>query len=420
MPWQRLVADVACELVDGRPAYREVFVTTPRQSGKTTLFLSWQVDRCVNWGMPQRSVFTAQTGKDARDKWLDELFPLLKMSRLRPLIGRVNEGMGNESIRWTTGSIIRLLSTSAASGHSKTIHQAVLDEIWHDDDDRREQGLRPAMVTVPDAQLLICSTAGTQASTVYNQKRERGRAAAETDSGQGMAYFEWSAPDGWDPDDEAAWPTFMPALGNTIGVEAIRAERTAMEDDAFRRAYGNIPAGMAGGEIIGPDLWQRVCVDDAAPSGRLRFGLDVAEDRSSTAIVADDGKTVELVDHRPGTSWAANRSNELVGRHGGTVVIDGGGPAGSLGDDLDSCEQITGREVAQACGVMYDAVVDRTVTFRRHPAFDRAVEGLAKRQIGDLWVWSRRSSAADITPFMAATLAHARDEQPTQPLGAWR
>ena len=36
MPWQRLVADVGCEIdpVTGLPAYREVRVTIPRQSGK--------------------------------------------------------------------------------------------------------------------------------------------------------------------------------------------------------------------------------------------------------------------------------------------------------------------------------------------------------------------------------------------------
>ena len=131
MPWQRLVADVGCELdpVTGLPAYREVFVTIPRQSGKTTLFLSWQIDRSLNWGRPQRSVFTAQTGKDARDKWIDELFPLIRHSELSPLVKQINQGMGNESITWKTGSGIRLASTSATSGHSKTLDQAVL-ELW--------------------------------------------------------------------------------------------------------------------------------------------------------------------------------------------------------------------------------------------------------------------------------------------------
>src|ERR1043166_6947186 len=60
MPWQAYVADVGCEIdsATGLPAYREVVVTVPRQSGKTTLFLSWQIDRCLNWGRPQRSAFT--------------------------------------------------------------------------------------------------------------------------------------------------------------------------------------------------------------------------------------------------------------------------------------------------------------------------------------------------------------------------
>src|SRR6266700_1184439 len=111
---------------------------------------------------PQRSAFTAQSGKDARDKWIDELFPLLRRSRaLRPgagLTARIYEGMGNEYIRFTNGSVIRLLSTSASSGHSKTLHQAVLDEIWHDADSRREQGLGPSMLTIADAQALMCST----------------------------------------------------------------------------------------------------------------------------------------------------------------------------------------------------------------------------------------------------------------------
>src|SRR5882724_7540862 len=175
MPWQRDAAMVGCEIdpATGLPAYREVIITVPRQQGKTTLYLSWQINRCTSprWAQPQRSAFTAQSGKDARDKWLDELFPLIRRSRkVMPLVGRIYEGMGNEYVRFRNGSLIRLLSTSTSSGHSKTLHQAVLDEIWHDADNRREQGLRPAMITTADAQVLVCSTAGTDASVVLNRK----------------------------------------------------------------------------------------------------------------------------------------------------------------------------------------------------------------------------------------------------------
>jgi len=170
----------------------------PRQTGKTTLFLAFQIHRCTapRWSHPQRSAFTAQSGKDARDKWLDELFPLIRRSRkLKPLVRRIYEGMGNEYISFTNGSLIRLLSTSSSSGHSKTLHQSVLDEIWHDTDNRREQGLGPAMITIADAQVLVCSTAGTAASVVLDRQMELGRAAAREDSGHGIAYFEYSAPE---------------------------------------------------------------------------------------------------------------------------------------------------------------------------------------------------------------------------------
>lgn len=407
MPWQRLVADVGCEIdsVTGFPAYREVVVTVPRQSGKTALFLSWQIDRCLNWGRPQRSAFTAQTGKDARDKWLDELFPLIRNSKLSPLVAKngIKEGMGNESIHWKTGSLIRLLSTSAGSGHSKTLHQAVMDEIWYDVDDRREQGLRPAMITIADAQLLVCSTAGTAGSTIYNRKVAAGRKAVADDTG-GVAYFEWSAPDDWDPADEESWWTFMPALGYTIGPEAIRAERGAMEPGEFRRAYGNRSA--PGADLVIPvDVWRRVCNPTAKPDGQLRFGVDVAEDRASSAIVAVGGGVFELVDHRAGTGWVVGRCNELTAMHGGRVALDFGGPAGVLADSINDCDRLQGREVTQACAAMYDAIVEARVTFRTDTAFDKAVEGVVKKPVGDNWVWSRKASMEDVTPLMAATVA---------------
>src|SRR6266702_3964125 len=260
MPHQREIAMVGGEIDrrTGLPAYRTVIVTVTRQTGKTTLYVSWQIHRCTapRWEHPQRSAFTAQSGKDARDKWLDELFPLIRRSRaLRPLVARIYEGMGNEFIRFTNGSLIRLLSTSTSSGHSKTLHQAVLDEIWHDADGRREQGLRPAMITVADAQVLVCSTAGTAASVVLERKVEQGRAAVQEDSGRGIAYIEFSAPDGWDPADEESYFGFMPALcpappcrcgggkwRHTVTMDAIRSERASMtEPGAFERAYGNIP-----------------------------------------------------------------------------------------------------------------------------------------------------------------------------------
>ena len=63
MPWQQHVADVALEIdpETGRLAYRELVLTVPRQSGKTTLILALAVHRAIGFGQPQRITYTAQT-----------------------------------------------------------------------------------------------------------------------------------------------------------------------------------------------------------------------------------------------------------------------------------------------------------------------------------------------------------------------
>ena len=51
MPWQRHVVDVALELrPDGIPAYRQVTLSVPRQSGKSTLLAALMVHRLLGWG----------------------------------------------------------------------------------------------------------------------------------------------------------------------------------------------------------------------------------------------------------------------------------------------------------------------------------------------------------------------------------
>ena len=448
MPWQQLVADVGCEIdpATGLPAYREVRVTVPRQSGKTTLFLSWQINRCVSrrWKHPQRSVFTAQTGKDARDKWLDELFPLIRNSKIRSLVAtkgkrlEINEGMGNESIRFRTGSLIRLLSTSTTSGHSKTLHQAVMDEVWHDTDDRREQGLRPAMITMPDAQLLVCSTAGTEDSVILNRKVETGRAAVAADVGSGVAYFEWSAPDEWDASDDDSFYDFHPALcpnppcrcapagerwRHTITIEAIRAERDAMELAEFCRAYGNRKPtrGVNAWQVISESAWLARRGPTSKLDGRPAFGVYVPPDRSYTAIGAAGASTLGgrhievpgrdgVLDYRPGTKWAVSRMKELEQHKPSVLVIDDK----ALADEAEAAGLTVHRagpaDMVTACQLLYDGVAGpdesaRDVWHIGQEEVDGAVEGAVKRDIGGSWAWARRDLAVDVTPLAAVSLA---------------
>ncbi len=411
MPWQGLVADVGTEIDPdtGQPAYREVICTVPRQSGKTTLVLSFELQRALRWSGAQRIAYTAQTGWDARRKLIDDQAPMLMNSALRAGVDRVLRGSGNESITFRNGSRIDVLATTEAAGHGRVIDFAVIDEAFSDTDDRREQALLPAMATKSAAQLLVVSTMGTDASTYLNRKIEAGRNAVGMDAGYGVAYFEWSAVDDADIDDPDTWRGCMPALGLTINESVVRHARQTMSEGDFRRAMLN-QRTSSDERVIPLSMWEQVCRDDVTPSGQMRFALDVNPERSAAAIAAADmDGNGELIDHRPGVSWVVERVVELAKRWGGEVSLDAYGPAGSLADEIEAqgvkVRRLTSRDVAYACASFFDAVVDHKIRIRRNTALDDAAAAARRRVTGDSWVWARRDTDCDISPLVALTVA---------------
>lgn len=420
MPWQQYVYDVAGEIdpATGCPAYREVIITVPRQNGKTAVLLTFMADRCVSdWGGPQRVLYGAQTGKDAKEKLVEDLAPQLIASGLRSALHPVkplHQGTGNEKVVWRNGSLTKLLNSSDSSGHGKTTHQAQLDEVWKYEDNAAEQAALPSMNTVADAQLFITSTAGTDESTYLLSKVTLGRElVAADDTTSGIAYFEWSADPDADLDDPVAWRSCMPALGHTITEATVRHARRSMTDDAeFARAYLNIWPGGRGADwlLIPEGVWGAVQGDEETiPQGRLSFALEVRPDRSGAAIVAaDPDGTVELVECRPEVGWAADRVIDLTQRHDGVAVLDERSPAAPLVPTLeDACElvKLSTKDVVAACGGFFDKVADGALAVRPHPELTDSVAGARKRKVGDAWVWNRDPAGANAAPVMAASLA---------------
>ncbi len=425
MPWQRLVADVGLELDPdtGLPAYREVWFSVMRQSGKTALALPLEVHRCISptWGSPQRVVYTAQTGWEAKTKFLEDQVPILEASPLGKLVtksggGRIRRAQGDWGANFGgSGGAIDVLGSSPSAGHGRTLDLGVIDEAWKDEDDRREQAILPAMVTRPMAQLLGFSTMGTDASTYLNRKVETGRAAASEDVGSGMAYFEWSIPEDADIDDPEVWWEFMPALGYTISEAAVAHARQTMSEGEFRRAFGNQKT-TSSVRIIPSAVWDAVQDPDAEPSGELTWGVDLlrgvdGHDDAASIGVSGSG-CVAVVDHRPGTVWLVDRMKQLHGQRGGNIVIDGGGPAASVADEMEDAGlpvvRLANGGTVSACGRMYDAIADGKVRVYPSRELDEAVAGLAKKTVGDRFVWARTASTADVTPLMAVTLAATR------------
>ncbi len=413
MPWQRQVADVGLEILpDGRPAYREVTVTVPRQSGKTTLVLSWEIQRALGWtqllGAPQRIAYSAQTGKDAREKLLDDQWPLLTPHRRLFGIDRPIRTNGSEAIIWKNGSRLILLASGSDSGHGKTLDLGVKDELFADVDFRRDQALNPAMATRAHAQILTASTMGTLESIPLNSAVEAGRAAVDAGQGSGVAYFEWSAHPDNDPADPETWWRCMPALGRTISLEVVQHAFQTLPLGEFRRAYTNVMTD-AEERVIPKAVWDAVCVADVEAVGEL-FAVDMNHERSAGGIVAiGAGPVVEVVDYRPGTAWLIDRCVELSESYGAApFAVDKTGPAGVFIDELTrrgvKVVETDAINLTRACGAFYDRVFESQITIRTNSDLDRAVAGAEKRPVGDSWVWTRKNSKLDISLLVAASI----------------
>ncbi len=412
MPWQRQVVDAALEYdeASGRPAYREVWVTVPRQSGKTLAMAVVMLERAIARVDPQRIAYTAQTGWDARKKLIEDIAPEITGSPLGDTVTRVLRGAGMEAVEFKNGSRIEVLPSTPAAGHGKTLDLGVIDEAFHDGDLRREQSMIPAMATKPDAQILGISTAGTDASVLLNRKVEQGRRAVAEGADSGIAYFEWSAaPDDADRiGDPKLWATFMPALGHTIDESVVQHAFDTMELDEFLRAFGNIPT-IGDTREIPPGLWDAVALEDAAPAGGLAVAVDCTPDRSHVSVVvADADGQVEVVDHRTGTGWVVDRVTQ-VAAEGHAVFVDEGGPAGTFCDPLEAAGvevvRLGTREFVQACSGFYDAIVEQTIRVRPSAALDAAVVAAAKRSVSDSWAWARKVGSYDVSPLVAASIA---------------
>jgi len=282
----------------------------------------------------------------------------------------------------------------------------------------------PTMSARPNPQLWYTSSApvATAESDVLRRLCKRGRAA----SSRRLAYFEWCA-DKDDPiDDPDAWAAANPAIGIRIAPEFIEVELEAMEPEPFaRERLGIWSEDDKSDRVIPVEAWAR-CEDlESAPQGPLSFALDVSPDRkwASIAVAASSGREaihVELIDRRPGTGWLVERAVELQARWGGKPAIAKGSPAWSLEEELRTAGvdllPVSTEEHAQACGDLFDAIVDGQLRHLGQDELDAAVAGAERRYYGDAWLWSRRTSQVDISPLVAVTLAHwVAQKRPRKP-----
>ncbi|WP_228781490.1 terminase [Nocardia cyriacigeorgica] len=405
----------------GRFVYPLGVISVPRQSGKTTLVLANSVHRCVS--RPNaRAWHTAQTGQDARDQWREMAGRMLR-SPLAPLVS-VKWGAGDSRMIFgPTGSELRPHPPTVDALHGKQSDLNNIDEGWVFDDAQGAallQAIVPTQATRPGAQTIILSTMGTANSTWFHALSDRGR-----DGDPSIAYFEWSIPDDADPMDLDAVAAAHPAFGHTIDMRALENAAAQLSPGEFARAYGNRRTG-AGERLIPLDRWNEAQTTAPIPAdARPAFGVAVSIDRSETAIVAaawlDGVPVLELVDCRPGSSWAPPRLRELAAAHQNHgIAIDRAGPSVTVADALAVAGvdllPIGTRDITAAAANLLDRLNPPDggpvrIRFRTDPAFTAAADIAATRPVGDAFALSRRSAGSIAALEAGALAAYALDHQ---------
>lgn len=444
MPWQQRVLDVGTEVMpDGSWAYRTIIVTVQRQAGKTTLLGPKNVHRCLI-RRDAKTWLTAQTRQDARDTWAD----IAKMVARSPLANRVDarRSNGSEELSFPTGSTFRVFAPTEASGHGKANESVDVDEAWAFDAEQGaalEQAVIPTFTTT-GGQLWIVSTAGTVESAWLRDYVDRGRDAVDAGRRDTIAYFEWSLddeqvltvtagldPDATDKERAAAFEAILsrhPAHGHTMRVDVLEQAVATMAPGEVVRAYGNVWTATVD-RVIPEHLWLARKASKwqhaVGHGATIALGFDVAIDRSDAAIIAAwrdhpaAPMRVEVVDHRPGDAWLADRVVELRDTWRPLAVgHDDSGPARDVGDELRrrgvELVSMNAREMATGCAAFLSAIRNGRFEHHGQPALDDAVEVAAQRPLGDGWAWARRTSAGSIAPLTAATVAMwAYDHRPT-------
>lgn len=425
-PWEALVLLRALGLrADGKWAAFEIGVDVPRQNGKGSILEVRELAGLFSFG--ERLLIHSAHEQATSSEHFRRLLNLIEgVPEFDRRVLRAPRGKGAEAIELRGGQRILFKTRTGGGGRGLTGDLVVLDEAMI---------LPVAMTAALVPTMAARSMTGNPqlwyaGSAVDQQKHEHGVVFSRLrrrgiDQAPKVAWFEWSA-DGEDPElvtedvrcDPSVWAQANPGMGIRISEEHIANECAGAlgprEFAVERLGVGDWDTEDEG-EGLRLEAWLELTDPESAALDPVCFAWDVTPNRTAASIGvagyrADGHVHVELIANHLGTHWVAPRLAELVQKHPALDVrCDSRGPAASLLAEVQNLgvavDTLNTSEVAQGCGLIFDAIEDKTLRHRAEPELAAAVQGAKKRALGDAFAWSRKSSSVDISPLVACTLA---------------
>lgn len=390
-----------------------VALSIPRQVGKTFLIGALVFADCIiNPGTTV--VWTAHRFKVSRETF-NELRALARSPKLAPHIDYddITTAAGNETIPFRNGSriVFAARERGAIRGFTK-VRRIILDEAQILTENAMSD-LAPTMNQAENPQMILMGTPPRplDSGEVFAGLRDE----ALSGKSEGLVYIELSARDASNLDDRAGWKEANPSLYKRTPVKAILRLRKLLPDDDFAREALGVWDGAATLRVIDAITWKARADEYSIATDRLTLAVDVNPESSRASVSLagqrpDEGWHIELDEQRDSVGWVVPwvvkrcENNDIR-----AVVIDGASAAAELVDEFEkhriAVTVTTSRDMAQACGTFYRGAVEGWLSHIDQPQMNVALGDARKRPLGDAWAWSKKNSASDITPLVAATLA---------------
>ncbi len=421
-PWQRYVLDVGLmEDDDGLFAAFMMVLLVARQNGKTAVIAALVLG-FISLLEEELIIYSAHQFKTTK-----ETFRLVdKMVKAGPLrsLWRKNRESGVETaIEFKSGARIIFVARSGSSGRGFTANKVVLDEGFSL---RQEMlgALLPTMTAMPNPQVWVASSAPMHDSDALHNLRRR---ALGTKPGR-LTYLEWSAEAGVERDDRRAWAQANPALGYRVTERYIEDELDGLPAREFERerlGIGDEPDGLA---VTDMPRWLALIDGDSEVAQPLAFAFDITPERDAAAIAIagvrlDGNAHVDIVEALPGVEWLLPRIEGLWKKWSVAIWVELSSPAAALIGPLEAkgIEVKTQPRGGGSAALFADAITAATLRHLGRSSLTSALVGARRRATGDTWTWSRASSTTDISPLVAASLAHygAMVEPPAPRKASW-
>ena len=438
--WQTLLSDVSSQLAPREDVHegmstlkfnaQHVGCIVGRQSGKT----AWAVTRIASQCMlperrdiadmvglhkiaPQKVIYTAQSRLNATEKWREHTEIMLN-SWLVEYIYNVRKQIGSECVTFTNGSTYEPVTPNRTGGRGKSTDLVIVDEalahpMWLLSVLRPTMAQRHSAAGCLGAQFIVISNAGNDDSELLNHLQDLGHEGIRNGNDK-RVWLEWSMEPGSDPLDPQTWVDTMPTVDqpNGIGMDFLKEELETMRLEDFMREYLCVRVPRSEITLIPFDHWMELYRSDVTVSDQGIIAVDVSPGRQRASIVAcssvGEYLPIEVIRSKEGLEWVVDAVEEITNRWSCSVVIDAGGPAGSMIPVLQArgidVMTIAAREVAHAAANFYDCVLGKRVTHLNDFRLNDAVKGVTKRPVGERWAFDRNGNV-DITPLVAASFA---------------